>query len=141
MENIQFNYLVPVPELINRTKLKSFLKSMGKKEGYALSSLRVIFCSDEQLLKMNQQFLDHDYYTDIITFPFNSSGEPIEAELYISVDRTRDNAANLGVSKSTELHRVIFHGLLHLLGYKDKLKADQEIMRVKEDFYLARYKR
>lgn len=141
MENIQFNYLVAVPELGNRTALKTFLKKMVKGEGYSLSALQVIFCSDEYLLRMNRQFLNHDYYTDIITFPLHEQGEPIEAELYISVDRTRDNAASLGVSRSKELHRVIFHGLLHLLGYKDKLKADQEAMRAKEEFYLSRYKK
>ena len=120
MSNIQFNYLMPVPELINRTELKSFLKQMVRKEKYSLISLQVIFCSDDYLLKLNQEFLAHNYYTDIITFPLNAPGEPIEAELYISVDRTRDNAFTLGVSRSRQLHRVIFHGLLHILGYKDK---------------------
>ncbi|WP_336514785.1 rRNA maturation RNase YbeY [Pollutibacter soli] len=140
MPNIQFNYLIPVPELLHRRELKSFLKKMASSEKYSLISLQVIFCNDDYLLKMNQEFLGHDYYTDIITFPLSKPGEPIEAELYISVDRTRDNASALGVSRSRELHRVIFHGLLHLLGYKDKLKTDQDTMRVKEDFYLARYK-
>lgn len=141
MANIQFNYLVAVHELTNRTGLKSYLQQIAKKERFSLRDLQIIFCSDEYLLRMNQQFLKHDYYTDIITFPLSKPGEPIEAELYISVDRTRDNAANLGISKSRELHRVIFHGLLHLLGYKDKLKTDLETMRAKEEFYLARYKK
>ena len=100
-----------------------------------------VFCSDEFLLKMNRQFLDHDFYTDIITFPLSETDQEIEAEIYISVDRVKDNAAKLKVDFSEELNRVIFHGVLHLMGYKDKSKADKETMHGKENERLRGFKR
>ena len=90
------------------------------------------------MLEINRQFLTHDFYTDIITFDLSETNA-IQAEIYISVDRVRDNALKLGVSFKSELHRVIFHGVLHLCGYKDKTKGEKEKMRDKEEFYLARY--
>jgi rRNA maturation RNase YbeY len=105
-----------------------------------LGSLNIIFCSDEHLLGINRDFLQHDYYTDIITFDLSpSSKAPLEAELYISVDRVKENASSLGQPFYRELHRVIFHGLLHLMGYKDKQKKDQALMREMEDRLLADY--
>ncbi len=108
--------------------------------GRQLSALNVIFCSDEHLLTINKDFLQHDYYTDIITFDLSPSGKsPLEAELYISIERVRDNAQSLGFPFYKELHRVVFHGLLHLMGYKDKKKTDQQTMRKMEDKLLADY--
>jgi rRNA maturation RNase YbeY len=105
-----------------------------------LGSLNIIFCSDEHLLGINRDFLQHDYYTDIITFDLSaSSNAPLEAELYISVDRVKENATTLGQPFYRELHRVIFHGLLHLLGYKDKQKKDQALMREMEERLLEAY--
>ena len=125
---------------------------------YQTIQLSFVFCSDEYLLNINRQFLNHDYYTDIITFPLSYSQEVLEAEIYISVDRVRQNslqfAANdskkkpkAGIKGTTteqtsfnnELHRVIFHGVLHLLGYKDKTKANQLEMREMEDLWLKRF--
>lgn len=97
-----------------------------------------IFCTDKALLKINQDFLKHDYYTDIITFDL-SEGDEVVAEIYISIDRVKDNARKLGVSFQRELHRVIFHGALHLCGYKDKSPKDSTMMRNREDFYLKKY--
>jgi len=92
------------------------------------------------LLGINRDYLQHDYYTDIITFDLSpSSKSPLEAELYISIDRVKENASILGQPFYRELHRVIFHGLLHLLGYKDKQKKDQALMRALEDRLLAEY--
>lgn len=126
--------------LKQRNRLKSFLTSTAESAKRPLSSLNIIFCSDEHLLGINRDFLQHDYYTDIITFDLSASGKaPLEAELYISVDRVKENAKTLGQPFYRELHRVIFHGLLHLMGYKDKQKKDQALMREMEDRLLAKY--
>jgi probable rRNA maturation factor len=103
-------------------------------EGYTLSRLDVVFCSDEFLLDLNRNHLDHDYYTDIITFPLNAN--PILAELYISIDRVKENATQLKIPFEVELHRVIIHGVLHLCGYDDHEEDDVKIIRGKEESYL-----
>lgn len=100
--------------------------------------MQYVFCSDEYLLEINRQYLQHDFYTDIISFELGDSFVT-EGEIYISVDRIRENAGILGKTIKEELHRVIFHGALHLCGYKDKLKKDQLEMRKKEDRYLQKY--
>lgn len=103
-----------------------------------LHSLNYVFCSDQRLLEINRQFLHHNYYTDIITFDL-SEGVSTHAEIYISVDRVKENARNLGVSFKSELHRVIFHGALHLCGYGDKDNKEMQEMRKIEDYYLLRF--
>ena len=124
--------------LKQRNRLKAFLASTAQSTKRPLGSLNIIFCSDDHLLRINRDFLQHDYYTDIITFDLSPSGKaPLEAELYISVDRVKDNAASLGQPFYRELHRVIFHGLLHLMGYKDKQKKDQALMRQMENPFTA----
>jgi probable rRNA maturation factor len=135
---IQFNFLAPVT-LTDRQRLKSFLLSLFKKEKRKLAALRYIFCSDAYLLAINRQFLHHDFYTDILTFDLAEAGQPITAEVYISVDRVRENAQTFDASLKDELHRVIFHGALHLCGYKDKTAKDQQTMRKMEDKYLKLY--
>jgi rRNA maturation RNase YbeY len=126
------------PSLTNRTELKRYIQSIFKKEGKKLDSIHYIFCTDKALLEINRQFLSHDFYTDIITFNLSES-KVIQAEIYISTDRVKDNALQLGVSLKSELCRVIFHGVLHLCGYKDKSKEQKVEMRGKEEFYLAGY--
>lgn len=101
--------------------------------------INYIFCSDEYLLKVNKEYLNHDYYTDIITFDNSELEGEIESDIFISLDRVKENAENLKEPFLKELHRVIIHGILHLLGYKDKTKKDQEVMRKKEDEYLLLY--
>jgi probable rRNA maturation factor len=135
---IQFHILQPI-SLEERTRLKQFLIALFKKEKKPLGELSYIFCSDQRLLEINQQFLQHDFYTDIITFPLSDPGQPMSGEIYISVDRVRDNAREFGNSLRKELHRVIFHGALHLCGYKDKSRKDENLMRKMEDKYLALY--
>jgi probable rRNA maturation factor len=125
--------------LSERSRLKRFITDLLKKEGKQLGSLSYILCSDEYLLNINRDFLQHDYYTDIITFDMSTSPGFVSGDIYISIDRVRDNAAQLGVSIKEEIHRVIFHGALHLCGYKDKSKSDQDIMRKAEDGYLSAY--
>ena len=134
---IRFFFEVPV-KLLHRRLLKATISSLFAEEGYRLKLLNVIFCRDETLLAINKQHLSHNFYTDIVTFDL-SDGEEISAELYISTDRVLDNAKNLKVPFSNELLRVIFHGALHLCGYKDKSKTSQKEMRLREDFYLNRF--
>jgi len=125
--------------LKNRELLKSFISQLFRKEKKTLGSLQYIFCSDEFLLDINRQYLRHDYYTDIITFDLASPGAPVEGEIYISAERVKENAKLLCSTITEELHRVIFHGALHLCGYKDKLKAEKEIMQQQENRYLQLY--
>ena len=99
----------------------------------------IIFCTDEYLLDINRRFLQHDYYTDIITFNLSGNPKTIEGEIYISVDRINENASSNGVSKKEELHRVIFHGVLHLCGYKDKLQEEKAKMTSAENRHLKMY--
>jgi len=122
-----------------RTRLKSFIVSLFRKNKRQLSSLTYIFCTDAYLLEINKRFLQHDYYTDIITFNLADPASKIIGEVYISVDRVRENAKNHSASLNEELHRVIFHGALHLCGYKDKSAKDKIAMTAAEDNSLRRY--
>jgi probable rRNA maturation factor len=140
MNEVKLFFLEPVAMLKSRTQLKKFIQKVAKKNGRPILSLNVIFCSDEYLLNINKQYLQHDYYTDIITFDLSENKKSaITAELYISIDRVRDNAKHNKTPFYNEIHRVIFHGLLHLLGYKDKLKKDKILMKQMEDKLLADY--
>jgi len=125
---------------VKKAALKKFILTQGLKESKKKLRVTYVFCSDEYLLNMNKQFLNHDYYTDIITFPLTETEKEIEAEIYISVDRVKDNATKFKTDFLEEFHRVVFHGVLHLMGYKDKSKADKETMRKKENEWLRRFK-
>lgn len=105
--------------------------------GQKAESINYIFCSDDHLLKVNQQYLNHDTYTDIITFDSSESAGLLEADIYISIDRVRENATSLNIEFDLELHRVIIHGLLHLLGYSDKSEDEKKEMREKEEACLS----
>jgi rRNA maturation RNase YbeY len=135
---IRFHFLKKI-SLKDRQIIRNILTTLFKKERKKLAELQYIFVSDDKLLEINQQFLQHDFYTDIITFPISEPGQPISGEIYISVDRVRENAREFGNSVKKELLRVIFHGALHLCGYKDKTSKDQAIMRRREDAYLRLY--
>lgn len=125
--------------LRNRTILKSFIVSIFKKEQKKLDSINFIFSTDSAVLKINRDYLKHNYLTDIITFPLSEPGKPISADVYISFDRVLENSNCLNTSLTEELHRVIFHGALHLCGYSDKTKSEKFIMRSKENYYLSKY--
>jgi len=118
--------------------VKGWLLAVIQEEGFILDELNFIFCSDEYLLRMNQEYLDHDTYTDVITFDNSEGGRSILGDIFISIDRIKENAHTHGVSLRTELCRVMVHGTLHLLGYKDKTKAAKQIMIGKEDYYLQK---
>ena len=117
------------------------LARLFKKEKTKCASLSYIFCSDEYLLNINREFLMHDDYTDIITFDLSDRGDPVQGEIYISIQRVKDNAAEFKVPFKDELLRVMIHGALHLCGYKDKSKADKLDMRAKEEEYLRMFNR
>ncbi len=115
-------------------RLIQWILSTVEAEGHELNRLDIVFCSDEFLLEINRNHLDHDYYTDIITFPLNDN--PLIAEIYISIDRVQENAAGLTIPFEDELHRVMIHGVLHLCGYDDHDDEDIRIIRKKENAYL-----
>ena len=127
--------------LKDKRKLSAYLDELvaTKLEGIKKVKLNYICCSDEYLLTINKQFLDHDTLTDIITFDLSETENELIGEIYISVDRVKENATKFGVSYLNELHRVIFHGALHLCGYTDKTAADKQEMRRQEDLCLAAY--
>lgn len=139
MQKIQFYALDRNPSLKDRTRLKFFIEKLFITEKKKLGNLSFIFCSDEHLLTINKDFLKHDFYTDVITFDLSTSKKEIVGEVYVSIDRIKDNAMHLGLSFKEELHRVIFHGALHLCGYKDKNKTDQQLMTLAENKYLNLY--
>lgn len=115
-----------------------WLSKVIENEGAQLHELNLIFCSDNYLLSMNKEYLDHDYFTDIITFDNSVEANKITGDLFISVDRVYDNAKNLNVSRETELNRVVVHGVLHLLGYGDKSETERSLMRSLEDDALSK---
>ena len=139
MATINFHLIESNFSLRERTRLKKFISQLFKKEKKGLERLDYIFCSDSYLLEINRKFLNHDFYTDILTFDLSNNPKLTIGEIYISVDRVKENAMELSNSFKEEIHRVIFHGALHLCGYKDKLKADILIMRQMENRYLAKY--
>ncbi len=125
------------PGLKHRQELKQFLASIFFEEGVEFELVYYIFSTDEALLKLNRQFLNHDTLTDIITFTLSGMHNPILSEIYISIERVKENALLFEIPFLEELHRVIIHGILHLCGYSDhgpRLKAN---MRKKEDYYLS----
>lgn len=134
---IQFSSFKTTFNLPNPKKTSAWLERVVIAEKSKIGSLAYVFCTDKYLLSINQEYLNHDTLTDIITFDYSESPETIDGEIYISIPRVRENAKTLGVDFDTELHRVIVHGVLHLVGYKDKSKPDRAEMRRVEETYLA----
>ena len=125
-------------EFSDEDSVKDWVTKTIVSEGFKEGDLTFIFCDDEYLYKINLEFLNHDTLTDIITFDY-TLGKEIHGEIYISIDRGKENASEFQVSFEEELHRVIIHGVLHLCGYKDKSEADESQMRSKENFYLQAF--
>ncbi len=123
-------------ELENEEAIIDWILKGIKDEGSSLKRVTYVFCSDEYLYEVNMKYLNHNTYTDIITFPMNYN--PIESDIFISIDRIKDNAKELNVSFKDELHRVIIHGVLHLIGYDDKTNEAQLLMTQKENEFLAK---
>ncbi|MFA8298656.1 MAG: rRNA maturation RNase YbeY [Hyphomicrobiales bacterium] len=135
---ITFNYADVDNPLEQPKVVKKWINKCIAHFGKHTGEIQYIFCSDQYLLKINQDFLDHDTYTDIVTFD-SSTNEIVQGELYISVDRTNDNAVKLGTTAYQELLRVIIHGVLHLIGFKDKSPEEAAKMREREDLCLSFY--
>jgi rRNA maturation RNase YbeY len=123
----------------NPVFLKRFIEEIFEKEKKNVDMVNFIFCSDKIILEINRQYLNHNYYTDIITFGLFEKNEAIYADVYISVDRVRENSKKYISTLKIEILRVVFHGTLHLCGYSDKKKAEKKIMKQKEDFYISSY--
>lgn len=122
-----------------KLETKRWLKFVAESEVRKIGDVNVIFCSDNYILDVNMKYLQHDYFTDIITFDY-CEGDVLSGDLFISIDSVRDNADFYGTEFSDELNRVIVHGLLHLIGYDDHTDSEQRTMRSKEDYYLSQWK-
>ncbi|MBP3942135.1 rRNA maturation RNase YbeY [Sphingobacteriaceae bacterium WQ 2009] len=121
-----------------KINLRKWIEGTIKAEGFKrIGELNFIFCSDAYLLEINKQYLDHDTYTDIVTFDSSEEEDLIAGDIFISVERIAENAAKFGVTEKDELHRVIIHGVLHLCGYYDKKSEDKKLMTEKENYYLG----
>lgn len=127
--------------LKEKRKRKTWLKKLAESENQKISELNYIFCSDEYLYNINLKYLNHDTYTDIITFDNSEEGSEIEGDIFISVERVKENSQNLNTGEEQEISRVISHGLFHLLGYKDKTQEEADMMRSKEDFAISLYEK
>lgn len=128
-------------ELPQKAKRKNWLKRIAQSENFKVGELNYIFCSDEYLYQINVDYLDHHTYTDIITFDNSEKENTIEGDIFISIDRVKDNASKHNQEEEAELSRVISHGLFHLMGYKDKTKDQSEEMRSREDFAIKLYEK
>jgi probable rRNA maturation factor len=129
-EEIKFN----LPEKKNT---KNWISTIVSNENKILGNLNFIFCSDKYLHDLNKKYLHHDTFTDIITFDYSETLNNISGDIYISIDRVKDNSVKYKCDFSKELYRVISHGVLHLIGYNDKITKDALIIRQKEDYYLS----
>ena len=129
-EEIDFN-------LPNQPVISDWINSTADQESQTIQSLNFIFCSDKYLHQINVEYLDHNTYTDVITFPYSEDGKPIEGDIFISIDRIKENAKSFKTTFENELHRVMIHGSLHLLGYGDKTPEEKLKMTEKENLYLG----
>ena len=138
MDNINFFSEDIDFTLKTEDQIIAWLQRIAEAENSSIEEISYVFCSDNYLLRINQEYLDHDYYTDIITFDNRDKPEdPIESDIFISIDRVTENASDQNVSFELELKRVLAHGLLHLIGYNDKTEEEQQLMREKEEAYLS----
>lgn len=136
MSNIQIFFEDIEPLKIKKIHLKRKIKSLILNEMYTPGDISIIFCSDDYLHAINKKYLEHDYYTDIVTFNYVEDSV-ISGDLFISINRVKDNAKTFQSKFVVELYRVVFHGILHLVKYNDKTDAEQKQMRNKEDYYLS----
>lgn len=139
MGKIHFYEQATRSKLLHRRVLKQFLLLLFKKENTAIDQVDIIFCTDDYLLSLNRSFLDHNFFTDTLTFVLSEPSDPVSGELYISVDRVRFNASTYEVKYQDELVRVIIHSCLHLCGYEDKPKLNNQEMVIQQEKYLKRW--
>ena len=139
MEKIIFSSADKKINIVARKNYKRFIAVVFKNEKIKLNQVRFIFCSDKYLQNINRIYLNHDYLTDVITFLLSKPNEPIVSEVYMSIDRIKENAKSYSVSYQNELLRVMLHGCLHLCGYEDNTASCKEQIRIKEDYFLKLY--
>ncbi len=139
MNDVIFNSGDRIIPVKNKAGFKKIIQKVFTVEGYKLQTILYIFCSDAYLLQLNKQYLNHDFYTDILTFLISPDNKPIQSEVYISIDRVKENAKIFKTSYQNELLRVMIHGALHLCGYDDQTAKARKQMQKKEDFYLQLY--
>jgi probable rRNA maturation factor len=137
MPRVNFFFEETLFKLPHPRKTKSWISAAISSEGFNLGELNYIFCTDNYLLSINKQYLNHSTYTDIVTFDNSEKADLIEGDIFISVDRVTENAVKFNVGVDNEVRRVMIHGALHLMGYTDKTKAQKALMREKEDAYLS----
>lgn len=140
MKTIKFSNNGISPRIKKKKELKIFLFSIFANENVDFKNVTYIFCRDAFLIKLNKKYLQHDTYTDVITFILSEKLKPIIAEIYISVERIQENSASLKVDYQEELYRVMVHGILHLCGYSDNIGREKSLMRLKENFYLSKHR-
>ena len=138
-KKIFFHFPYSSFSLKNRRLIQRFIEEILKKEGIVADRINIIFCSKKEMRRLNLQHLTHDYYTDILTFPMKQKGEPALADIFISPEEVLLNSKRFNTTFKTEIHRVIFHGVLHLCGYGDKTKREKLIMRQMEEHYLQEF--
>lgn len=139
MKKVSFHYADKQLNIADKTGIKEIVENLFSLEKKKLDHIDYIFCSDDYLLEINKQYLQHDFYTDIVTFDLSENKEETIGEVYVSLDRIKDNAEKLQQPLKNETLRVIFHGALHLCGYKDKSDKDSKLMRSKEEEYINLY--
>lgn len=137
MESIHFFSEETEYKIKGKTQIRYWLRYVAREYNKKIANLNFIFTTDTYLIDINQKYLNHDTYTDIVTFDQSNDARRIEADIYISIERVLENARSLNKSFDEEMHRVIIHGVLHLLGFNDKTPAEKEEMRKKENHYLA----
>lgn len=140
MRKIFFHFADKKAHISNTTKIKDLISKIFQNERVNFLRIDYIFCSDEYLLRLNNEFLQHNFYTDVISFPLNEFNTPVTGEIYISVDRVKENTKNYNLQFQQEILNVIIHGALHLCGYKDKTKKQIELMRLREKKYSNMFK-
>ena len=126
-------------KISNKKEIRALLKKICKKENKKISFINCVFCSDNRLLEINKKYLNHTSLTDVVTFDFTTNKKTIEGDVYISIDRVKENAKKYKQLFKTELLRIIIHGLLHLIGFSDKTKEEKNTMTLKENEYLSLY--
>ena len=126
-------------KISNKKEIRTLLKEICKKENKKISFINCVFCSDNRLLEINKKYLNNTSLTDVVTFDFTTNKKTIEGDVYISIDRVKENAKKYKQSFKTELLRIIIHGLLHLIGFSDKTKEEKNTMTLKENEYLSMY--
>jgi len=136
---IYFHFRFQPRLLKKRTPLKFFIESIFKREKKKIQEINFVFCTNQQVLALNKKYLEHNYNTDILTFNLSENNKPIVADIFISLEQVLKNAKNYNTSFNKEIHRVIFHGVLHLCGYNDKTLKEKQTIRLLENFYLNKY--